>query len=84
MVTPSYDIGHELDSPVDKFQLHIGKNIDSHLLVTTQSNNKFQLASTQLSSDFGAFSLTLLKLYTGPPMDNKPVQDPLTLHKMVK
>ena len=76
---------HNLDHPVDHHVLGVGKKkVDSLLLATTQSNNEFQFACTQLGSGFGAFSFTQLKLYEDPPTDNKPAKDPLKLHKTIR
>ena len=56
IVSTGYDIGYDLDSSVDQHVLNVGKKkVDSHMLVTVQSNNEFELARSQLGSDLGPF-----------------------------
>ena len=60
------------------------KKVDQDIIVQAKSCDDYMRCKSQMDRPFGVIPLSPLKIYTGPPTNNKKIPDPLLLHRLVR
>ena len=69
----------------DKFDaLLVKKKIDPCLISQAITCSDYKACKSQMGEPFGVIPLSPLLVYTGPETNNKPMPDPLSLHRHVR